>query len=75
MKKSTLTFALAALNANQSEQPLGIAACSFDIQLEQPWQQILPGSDFAAYDGRPFEVPGNKSVSYTHLTLPTIYSV
>jgi phage I-like protein len=60
MKKSTLTLALAALNANQSDQPLGIAACSFDIQLEQPWQQILPGTDFAAYDGRPFEVPGNK---------------
>ena len=46
--------------SNQSEQPLGIAACSFEINLDQPWQQILPGNDFAAYDGRPFEVPGNK---------------
>lgn len=52
-------ISIAALT-NQNDQPLGIAACSFDIQLDQPWQQILPGTDFAAYDGRPFEVPGNK---------------
>jgi phage I-like protein len=54
----TAALSFAALS-NQQEQPLGIAACSFDIQLDQPWQQILPGTDFAAYDGRPFEVPGN----------------
>ncbi|WP_416305208.1 phage protease [Neptunicella sp. SCSIO 80796] len=57
MPAAALSFA--ALS-NQSEQPLGIAACSFEIQLDQPWQQILPGTDFSAYDGRPIEIPGNK---------------
>lgn len=52
-------FAVAVLSGN-AEQPLGVAACSFEINLDEPWQQILPGGDFAAYDGRPFEVPGNK---------------
>jgi phage I-like protein len=51
---------LAMLSQTTTEQPFGIAACSFEINLNQPWQQILPGSDFAAYDGRPTEVPGNK---------------
>lgn len=59
MPALAVALSLAALS-NQNEQPLGIAACSFEINLDQPWQQILPGSDFAAYDGRPFEVPGNK---------------
>ena len=62
MKKQLLSSSihLAMLSQATTEQPLGIAACSFEINLDQPWQQILPGSDFAAYDGRPFEVPGNK---------------
>ena len=55
----TVNFALASLSG-QSNAPIGVAACSFDIQLDEPWQQILPSSDFAAYDGRPHEVPGNK---------------
>lgn len=52
-------LSIAALS-NHPEQPLGVAACSFEIQIDQPWQQILPGTNFSAYDGRPHEVPGKK---------------
>lgn len=52
-------LSIAALSG-ESDQPIGMAACSFEIDLAQPWQQILPGQDFSAYDGRPHEVPGNK---------------
>ncbi|GAB5378971.1 MAG: phage protease [Aliiglaciecola sp.] len=50
----------AALSNENEDLPLGMAACSFEIDIEQPWQQILPASDFSAVDGRPHEVPGNK---------------
>lgn len=40
---------------------IALAACKFQAAWSQgPWQQILPAADFAAYDGRPFEVPGGK---------------
>lgn len=58
---TSLAVALSpATLSNQEEGPLGVAACSFEIQAEEPWQEILPGEDFTAFDGRPFEVPGNQ---------------
>ena len=59
MSAHAAALSFAALSAMPSE-PLGVAACSFEIDVDAPWQQILPGTDFAAYDGRPHEVPGNK---------------
>lgn len=57
---TSLVLGLAALTANADSNDLGLAACSFEINVDQPWQQILPGQDFAAKDGRPENVPGNK---------------
>lgn len=57
---SLAALSLAALSNETDGMPLGMAACSFEIQAEEPWQQILPGADFSAYDGRPVEIPGNK---------------
>ncbi|MGQ8367132.1 phage protease [Glaciecola sp. 1036] len=40
-----------------------LASCSFVASVSDEtgaWQQILPGKDFAAYDGRPDDVPGGK---------------
>ncbi|MBN26266.1 MAG: phage scaffold protein [Alteromonadaceae bacterium] len=52
MKKSTLTLALAALNANQSDQPLGVAACSYEITNDSLAQQIMPAGKFRSSDGQ-----------------------
>ena len=57
---AAVSFAALSNQSDNAESPLGVAACTFSIDIEQPWQQILPGADFAAYDGRPTEVPGNK---------------
>lgn len=54
MKTLHSNTALAALSESNEQ---AVAACSFSIDIEQPWNQILPFGEFSARDGRPFETP------------------
>ena len=45
-----------------------------DVLLKVAWAGIC-GSDLHEYNAGPLNIPGDRPVSYTHLTLPTIYSV
>lgn len=54
MKTLHSNTALAALSESNGQ---AIAACTFSIDIEQPWNQILPFGEFSARDGRPFDTP------------------